>query len=603
VTTPAGTAHSAGAGPLTPRVWAPDAQEVQVVTESGTHHMEPHPDGWWVARVSGLGHGDDYAFRIDGGPSRPDPRSLWQPGGVHAASRLYDHDRFEWTDDDWRGLRLPGSTLYELHVGTFTTEGTFDAAIERLDHVVDLGVDAVEVLPVASYDGDHGWGYDGVDLYAVHEPYGGPDGFKRFVDACHARGLGVVLDVVYNHLGPSGNYLAEFGPYFTDRHSTPWGAAINLDGPGSDEVRAWIIDNARMWMREFHVDGLRLDAVHALVDTRAMHLLEELAVEVEVLAANVRRPLFLIGESDLNDPRLIRPREAGGYALDAQWGDDIHHALHALLTGERHGYYVDFGSLGRLGEAMSRAYVHAGTRSQFRGRFHGRPVDPTITPGWRFVTYLQNHDQIGNRAAGDRVSARLSPGLLKIGAALVLCSPYTPMVFMGEEWGATTPWQFFTSFPDERLAEAVRAGRRAEFADHDWPGEVPDPQDPATFERSRLDWAERDKEAHADLLDWHRRLITLRREQPALTDGRLDRVHCGWDEEQGWFVLHRDRVAVVCNLSGQRRTVPVDGAPDGVLLSSSPGFVYRAAEIELEPESVAIVTFVDRGDEPPLRLG
>jgi maltooligosyltrehalose trehalohydrolase len=582
------------ADPPTPWLWAPDADRVQIETADGTHDLvRQTEDGWWRADISGLGHGTDYAYRIDGGPSRPDPRSRWQPHGVHAASRLYDHTRFEWGDEEWRGVALPGNLLYELHVGTFTTEGTFDAAIERLDHLVDLGVDLVEVLPVAAFDGPRGWGYDGVALYAVHEPYGGPDGLKRFVDACHRRGIGVVLDVVYNHLGPSGNYLGEFGPYFTDTHSTPWGAAINLDGPGSDEVRRWILDNARMWLRDFHIDGLRLDAVHALVDTRAMHILEELAVSVEVLAAHLRRPLFLIAESDLNDPRLIRPREAGGYALDAQWGDDVHHALHAALTGERQGYYVDFGSLETLAEALTRGYVHAGTPSTFRGRFHGRPVDPTVTPGWRFVTYLSNHDQVGNRAVGDRPSMTLDPGLVKIGAALLLASPYTPMLFMGEEWGATTPWMFFTSFPDEKLGEAVRNGRRAEFAEHGWSGDdIPDPQDPATFERSRLDWAELAKEPNADLLDWHRRLIALRRARPELTDGRLDRVRCRYDAAARWLVLYREGIAVVCNLADTRQTVPVEGAPDSVLLASAPGFVFRAGELEVDPQSATIVTFV-----------
>jgi maltooligosyltrehalose trehalohydrolase len=585
------------------RVWAPDAREVEIETASGRVHMEQiRPEGWWQATSTPLHHGDEYAFRVDDGPARPDPRSRWQPHGVHGASRVYDHGRFEWHDGGWRGVTLAGALLYELHVGTFTPEGTFDAAIQRLDHLAELGVDAVELLPLASFDGPHGWGYDGVCLYAVHQPYGGPDGLKRFVDACHQRDIGVVLDVVYNHLGPSGNYLGEFGPYFTGLHSTPWGAAINLDGPGSDEVRRWIVDNATMWLRDFHVDGLRLDAVHALVDTRATHLLEELAVEVQTLSAHLRRSLFLVAESDLNDPRLIRPREAGGYALDAQWGDDVHHAVHSTLTGERQGYYVDFGSLATLAEAMSRGYVHAGTPSTFRGRLHGRPVDPTVTPGWRFVTYLSNHDQVGNRAIGDRPSATLTPELLKIGAALLLCSPYTPMLFMGEEWGASSPWMFFTSFPDGKLADAVRRGRRAEFADHGWSAEdVPDPQDPVTFERSRLDWAELEKEPHAELLDWHRRLVELRRGRPQLTDGRLDRVHCAWDELERWFVLYRSGIAVVCNLADRRQTVPLHGSPDGVLLASRPGFVYRAREIDLDATSVAIVTLVDERDEPPLR--
>jgi maltooligosyltrehalose trehalohydrolase len=575
------------------RVWAPTAERVSVVVGDGEHEMVPSTsaEGWWDGYVAQVSHGHDYAFRVDGGEPRPDPRGLWQPQGVHGPTRYYDHDKYEWHDDSWRGVALPGNVLYELHVGTFTTEGTFDAAIERLDHLVELGIDAVELLPVASFDGTHGWGYDGVALYSVHEPYGGPDGLKRFVDACHLRGLGVVLDVVYNHVGPSGNYLSEFGPYFTDTHATPWGSAINLDAPGSDEVRAWILDNATSWLRDFHVDGLRLDAVHALIDTRAVHILEELAVEVEVVAKHVRRPLFLIAESDLNDPRLVRGREAGGYGLDAQWADDVHHALHAALTGERQGYYVDFGSLETLAESMSRVFVHADTVSTFRGRHHGRPMDPTLTPGWRFVTYLQNHDQVGNRATGDRPSATLSPGLLKVAAAFLLCSAYTPMLFMGEEWGAATPWMFFTSFPDQELAAAVRDGRRGEFESHGWAAEdVPDPQDPTTFEQSRLDWAELDKEPHLELFEWYRQLISLRRQRWQLSDARLDRVKCDYDEDKRWFVLYREGLAVAANLADERQAVPLSGAPSGVQLASAGRFVFGPGMIELEPESVAIVT-------------
>jgi maltooligosyltrehalose trehalohydrolase len=573
-------------------VWAPYAESVAVVVDGSSRPMEPDARaGWWQLAVPDVTHGTDYAFRVDGGEPRPDPRSVWQPHGVHGPSRRYDHDRFEWTDQGWRGVPLAGSILYELHVGTVTAEGTFDAAIDRLDHLVDLGIDVVEVLPVASYDGPHGWGYDGVALYAVHEPYGGPDAFKRFVDACHARNLGVVLDCVYNHLGPSGNYLGEFGPYFTDAYQTPWGPALNYSREQSDEVRRWAIDNALMWLRDFHVDGLRLDAVHEIIDTRATHLLEELVTEVDALAAFVGRPLFLIAETDLNDPRLIRSREAGGYGLTGQWADDVHHALHALLTGERQGYYRDFGAVGTLADAMKWPYIHAGTWSSFRGRAHGRPVDTGMHPGYRFVTYLHNHDQVGNRAHGERMSTYVSQGLLMVGAALLLCSPYTVMLFMGEEWGARTPWQFFTSFPDHALAAAIRDGRRTEFAAHGWSEEdVPDPQDPATFERSRLDWAEVDKDAHRDLLDWHRRLIALRRARPELSDPRRDRVRTTYDEQARWLVLYRDRIAVVCNFADRRQSVPLDAHPDGVLLSSAAGFVYRPDEVELDGESVAILT-------------
>ena len=575
------------------RVWAPFAEKVTAVVNSGEHEMyrSTSVEGWWDGYIAGVLHGDDYAFRVDDGDPRPDPRSRWQPQGVHGPSRLYEHNHFEWHDQSWRGLPMPGAVLYEMHVGTFTAEGTFDAAIERLDHLVDVGIDAVELMPVAAFEGPRGWGYDGVALYAVHEPYGGPDGLKRFVDACHQRGLGVVLDVVYNHLGPSGNYLAEFGPYFTETHSTPWGQAVNLDAPYSDEVRAWILDNATSWLRDFHIDGLRLDAVHALVDTRAVHILEELGVEVEVTATHVRRPVFLIAESDLNDPRIVRGRDAGGYGLDAQWADDVHHALHSTLTGERHGYYVDFGTLEALCAALHRVFVHADTVSTFRGRHHGRPFEPSLTPGWRFVTYMQNHDQVGNRALGDRPTSLFSPGLAKVGAALMLCSAYTPMLFMGEEWGASTPWLYFTSFESASLAEAVRQGRWDEFAAHGWDAEdIPDPQAVSTFEQSRLDWAELDKDPHREFLDWYRQLIALRRAHWELSDARLERVRCQYDEDARWFVLYREGLAVACNLAATRQAVPLEAPPSGVLLSSAGGFVFSPGEIELEPESVAVVT-------------
>jgi maltooligosyltrehalose trehalohydrolase len=401
--------------------------------------------------------------------------------------------------------------------------------------------------------------------------------------------LGVVLDVVYNHVGPTGNYLGEFGPYFTRRYRTPWGSAVNYDGRGSDEVRRFVIDNALMWLRDYHVDGLRLDAVHAIVDTRATHLLEELAHEVDALSVRLGRPLFLVAESDLNDPRVVSGREAGGYGLTGQWADDPHHAIAAMLTGERTGYYVDFGAVATTAKALTTPYVHDGTWSTYRGRHHGRPVDRVRMPGHRFVTYLHNHDQVGNRATGDRLSATLSPGMLMIGSALVLTSPYTPMLFMGEEWGAGTPWQFFTSFDSAELADAVRDGRRDEFASFGWdPAEVPDPQDPATAERSVLDWLERDKEGHRELLDWHRRLIALRKSHPELSDPRLDRVRVSHGED--WLVVYRGRLAVAANLARERRTLPVDGTPSGVLLASTRGFVFRPGEIDIEGESVAIVT-------------
>jgi maltooligosyltrehalose trehalohydrolase len=571
------------------RVWAPYAQETVEADVAGARTvMDRGAGGWWYADMPGLGPGEDYAFVLDGADPLPDPRSRWQPAGVHGPSRLVGD--FAWTDEGWRGLPLPGASIYEVHIGTFTTEGTFDAAIERLDHLVDLGVDFVEVLPVNAFPGRHGWGYDGVDLYAVHHPYGGPAGFARFVDAAHAKGLGVLLDVVYNHLGPSGNYLGRFGPYFTQTHVTPWGAAVNYDDEGSDEVRRFVLDNVTMWLRDYHVDGLRLDAVHAIVDTSATHLLEEMAAEVEALSAHLGRPLTLIAESDLNDPRLVTSREAGGYGLDAQWSDDFHHALHSALTGESSGYYADFGTLDDLATGLTEGYVYAGRESAQRGRRHGRRLPATV-PAYRLLGYLQDHDQVGNRAQGERSSALLSDGLLKVGAALVLLAPWTPMLWMGEEWGATTPWQYFTDHDDPDLVEAVRTGRRSEFRAFGWkPEEVPDPQDPATVERSRLDWAELGKEPHASVLDWHRKLLALRKAEPDLTDPRLDRVSVCYDEGARWLVLGRgDRIRVVCNLAADRAVVPVDGAPLGVLAASAIGFTFVADEVTLDGESVAVV--------------
>jgi maltooligosyltrehalose trehalohydrolase len=573
-------------------VWAPSADSVSVQGSDRRHAMTRDDGGWWRVDVPALRHGDDYAFLLDDATTAlPDPRSSWQPHGVHEPSRVYDQARFAWTDDTWRGVALPGAVFYELHVGTFTPGGTLDAVIDRLDHLVDLGVDIVELMPVAAFPGVHGWGYDGVDLFAVHEPYGGPDALKRLVDACHRRRLGVSLDVVYNHLGPSGNYLPSFGPYFTEAHQTPWGAAVNLDDDGNHEVRRWIIDNALMWLRDFHLDGLRLDAVHAFVDDSEVHLLSELSREVDVLATQLHRPLSLVAESDLNQPVLVLPRECGGIGMTAQWSDDLHHALHALLTGEREGYYADFAAdpFGAVTATLTGAYFHAGTWSSFREAAHGAPVDTATTPGYRFLGYLQDHDQVGNRATGDRITATISPGLAKIGAALVLTSPFTPMLFMGEEWAASTPWQFFTDHQEPELADAVRTGRRSEFAEHGWSeGDVPDPQDPATLERSRLDWSELDRTPHAEMLEWHRRLIALRRNEPALRDPRLDEVSVIADGAQGWVVVRRRGLAVVANLAAEPLTLPL-GTPVVEVVLASAAVSAGDSSITLPAESVAVV--------------
>jgi malto-oligosyltrehalose trehalohydrolase len=578
-------------------VWAPDAGRVDVEVAGRAVPMSPlgGRPGWWTADAD-ADAGTDYAFRLDGGEPLADPRSPRQPYGPDGASRTYDHGAFGWTDDHWRGEPVGGAVIYELHVGTFTPAGTLDAAIGRLDYLVSLGVTVVELMPVAAFPGEHGWGYDGIGLWAVHEPYGGPDALKRFVDACHGRGLAVFLDVVYNHVGP-GNKLASFGPYFTDVYTTPWGPAVNLDQAWSDEVRSFIVDNALMWLRDYHFDGLRLDAVHAFQDHRAVHILEELAVAVDGLATAARRSLVLVAESDLNDPRLITSRAAGGYGLSAQWDDDFHHAVHALVTGERQGYYGDFGAVAGVAKVLTRAYFHDGTWSSFRNRTHGRPVDTLTTPAYRFVVFDQDHDQVGNRAVGDRLPATLAAhphrdGLLRIAAGLVLTSPFTPMLFMGEEWGADTPWQFFTDHTDPLFADAVSNGRRSEFAQHGWAfADVPDPQDKDTFLRSKLDWAQPDREPYYSLLDWYRALLALRRSRPELADPRLDQVRVEFDEDARWLLVYRGTLRVAANLGDGAVDVPVASGPAGpdmVLLASEPGISVKPGAIRLPPASFAV---------------
>ncbi|MFG2786441.1 malto-oligosyltrehalose trehalohydrolase [Streptomyces sp. NPDC048419] len=554
-------------------VWAPQAERVTLQCDDATRALERDPgrEGWWRAEA-GARDGSRYGYALDDGPVLPDPRSRRQPDGPDGLSAVVDHQQHAWRTE-WAGRPLPGAVLYELHVGTYTHEGTLDAAAGRLGHLVELGVTHVELMPLCPFPGRHGWGYEGVSLWAVHEPYGGPEALKRFVDRAHELGLGVVLDVVHNHLGPSGNHLPAFGPYFTDTHHTPWGSAVNLDAPGSDEVRDYLRESALSWLRDYRIDGLRLDAVHALADTRACHFLEELSTAVDALAAELDRPLFLIAESDLNDPRLITAREAGGLGLHAQWNDDFHHALHTALTGESQGYYGDFARapVAALAKTLTGGYFHDGTYSSFRGRRHGRPLDRTRVAAHRVLGYSQTHDQVGNRALGDRLSASLSPGLLACAATLVLTAPFTPMLFMGEEWAAGTPWQFFTDHTDPELAEAVRRGRRREFASHGWAEEdVPDPQDPATRDRSCLDWAEPAEKTHARVLDWYRALIALRREQADLTDPDLADIKVAYDERQRWLAFRRGDVRVAVNLAKEPAEIPLGPRHARVLAAWEP---------------------------------
>ncbi|MCB5165589.1 malto-oligosyltrehalose trehalohydrolase [Streptomyces bambusae] len=540
-------------------VWAPQAERVALRLGEGRDRpmaRDPERPGWWTAEAAAA-DGDRYGYLLDGDPvARPDPRGRRLPDGPDGPSAVVDLDRFVWSVPA-PPVPLQDAVLYELHVGTFTAEGTFDAAAGRLGELAALGVTHVQLMPVCPFPGRHGWGYDGVAPWAVHEPYGGPAGLARFVDTAHEHGLGVVLDVVHNHLGPSGNHLPAFGPYFDGGRQTPWGAAVNLDAAGSDEVREYLLGSALAWLRDYRIDGLRLDAVHALCDDRALTFLEELSEAVDALAAETGRPLFLIAESDRCDPRTTAPRAAGGLGLHAQWNDDFHHALHTALTGEDQGYYADFAAapLAALAKTLTRAFFHDGIWSPFRGRTHGRPVDRRRTPAHRFVGYAQTHDQIGNRARGDRLSAGLSPGLLACAATLVLTGPFVPMLFMGEEWGAATPWQYFTDHPDEQLARAVREGRRREFAAQGWAGEVPDPQDPATRDRSVLDRGEQGQAPHGRLLEWHRTLIGLRRTQHDLRDPDLAAVRVAYDEERRWLTFRRGDVRVAVNLAPEPATI------------------------------------------------
>ncbi len=570
------------------RVWAPVPKKVELALGKKHLPMKRGGDGWWQTTVQPSAPDCDYGFVLDGKGPFPDPRSPWQPNGIHKLSRLVDHGAFGWTDADFRALPLAQAVIYELHIGTFTPAGTFDSAIERLDHLVQLGITHVELLPVNEFSGHHGWGYDGVDLFAPHQAYGGPEGLKRLVNACHLRGLAVLLDVVYNHLGPTGNYLGKFAPYFTDRYHTPWGPALNFDGAHSEEVRRFFCDNALMWLRDYHFDGLRLDAVHAICDQSAQPFLEQLQAEVQALAKQKNRHLVLIPESDLNDPRLIRPREQGGLALDAQWSDDFHHALHCLLTGERNGYYEDFGTLADLAKALRNAYVYDGNYSFHRQRRHGRP--PTGLAGNHFLAYAQNHDQIGNRACGERLSQLVRPGRLKIAAALVLTSPFVPMLFQGEEWGALTPFQYFSDHAEPELASAVRVGRRKEFAAFGWkPEEVPDPQARETFERSKLNWSELQDQSHTALLHWHRQLIQLRRREAAFTDGRMDLLKTHFDEAARWLVVERGPITIACNFSSQPRRVPLRAGKHTTLLASAEAIAVADGAANLPPDAVVIL--------------
>jgi len=495
-------------------VWAPHARTVSVHFVSGCREIiptDPLADGYHRATIKTLTPGSEYFYKLDGERDLPDPASRFQPQGVHGPSRIVDPEAFRWTDGKWNGIPLGRSIFYELHVGTYTSEGSFDAVIPHLQELAALGVTTIELMPIAQFPGSRNWGYDGVYMFAPQNSYGGPESLQRLVNAAHQQGLAVALDVVYNHLGPEGNYLSAYGPYFTDRYRTPWGQAINFDGEGSDEVRRFFIQNALYWLEDYHFDALRLDAVHGIFDFGARHFLAELKSSVADLSQRLGRPLHLIAESDLNDSRLLADPERGGYGLDAQWSDDFHHSVHTLLTRENLGYYSDFGGIPPLATTLRDGWYYSGQHSNYRKRGHGNSAHGI--PPAKFVVCNQNHDQIGNRAAGERLSSLVNFEALKLAAGINLLSPFVPMLFMGEEYGENAPFQYFTSHGDPDLVEAVRRGRREEFAAFGWEGNVPDPQDEQTFARSALNHSLKQEEPHQTLWRFYQRLIQIRDEQ------------------------------------------------------------------------------------------
>jgi maltooligosyltrehalose trehalohydrolase len=553
--------------------WAPVPERLDLCVRTG-ERVEARPmarddRGVYRIEVGNAGPGTEYWYRIDGERDRPDPVSRALAGGVHGASRVVDPGAFRWRDAGWRGLEMADLVIYELHVGTFTRAGTFDAAIERLPYLVDLGVTALELMPVAEFPGGRNWGYDGVSLYAPQSTYGGAEGLRRLVDAAHRAGLAVLLDVVYNHLGPEGNYLREFGPYFSDRYRTAWGEGFNLDGAESDDVRRYLVDNAVYWIREFHLDGLRLDAADRIVDLSPMHLAEELGAAVHAEGEAQGRRALVIAEIDSNDPRWVRPREAGGFGLDAHWSDDFHHAVHVALTGERAGYYVDFGGVAPVAKALGERYVHDGGYSPYRRRRHGRPA--AGIPGDRFVVCVQNHDQVGNRALGERLASLVDPAGVRLAAAVLLLAPYVPLLFMGEEYGERSPFQYFVSHGDPELVAAVREGRRQEFAGFGWQVEVPDPQSAATFEASRPRWERAGEAPHAGMLALYRDLLRLRRALPLLRPGAAE-PQVRHDEGEGWVAMRRvgdeQALEALFNFADGPREVPVQAGRRELLLSS-----------------------------------
>ena len=581
-------------------LWAPIPKRVQIQVDGTVYPMQgPSDQGFWQAEIAAANPGSLYAYLLDDDATPiPDPRSLSQPQGVHGPSQIYDQQAFQWDEPFWQGPPLTGAVIYELHIGTFTSEGTFDSAIERLQFLADLGITHIEIMPVVEAAGDRGWGYDGVDLYAVNQHYGGADAFKRFVAASHHHGLAVILDVVYNHFGPVGNYTGKFGPYTTDQHHTPWGVAVNFERKGSDQVRTFFIDNAIMWMRDFHVDGLRLDAIHEMWDRSAVHFLEQMSADVDNLSSTLGRRLVLIAESDLNDPKIVRPIEANGYGMDAQWADDFHHALATILfqddASSVGGFLADFGAFESLAKAAKDVFVFEGQYSGFRGHSHGRPISNLSMH--RFVNFLQNHDQVGNRAFGERIHHLLGVEKTKIGLGIVLTAPMIPMLFMGEEFAASTPYLYFADHEDAEMARLVAEGRKKEFASFGFDGaDLPNPEDPATFTKSKLNWDEVNDGEHAEMLAWVTSLIHLRRSSRCLNDGDPGHIKVSYSEEGRWLRMERRKTNIVANLGSAPANFKVS-EENKLLLTSKPEVtLLNAGQLTVPPLSLVIISTEEPG--------
>jgi maltooligosyltrehalose trehalohydrolase len=588
-------------------VWAPllDSVKLKIVSpEQYVIQMEKDRKGYWKKVAEGVYPDTLYFYYLNNQAERPDPVSHYQPQGVHSPSQLIDHNSFHWEDGSWRGIALSEMIIYELHVGTFTPEGTFDSIINRLPDIKETGINAIEIMPVAQFPGERNWGYDGTYLFAVQNSYGGPDGLKKLVNECHRMGMAVILDVVYNHLGPEGNYLWDFGPYFTDKYRTPWGMAVNFDGAYSNEVRNFFIENALHWFKNYHMDGLRLDAIHGISDLSATPFLQELADRVREFSLSEGRIYYLIAESDLNDSKVIRPKESGGYGFDAQWCDDFHHALHTLITGEKNGYYIDFGRMDNLKKSLMEGFVYSGQYSEYRKRNHGNSSKDRTAR--QFIVFSQNHDQTGNRMFGERLTNLVSFESLKLAAGTVLLSPYIPLLFMGEEYGEDIPFLYFVSHSDPDLIEAVRKGRKEEFKAFEWRAEPPDPQSEETFLKSRIKWEKRNSGNHRVLLNFYKSLIRLRREIPALSALDRERLDAyGFGEDRILLISRwkeESHVFIMSNFNRDDRRIINFSLPEGVwkkIFDSSekewngpgtflPGKIGQGEEINLRGQSLAV---------------